>query len=184
MSDTLERVCAKLYASHATVPDSAFVPIFHEWIRKRVIGGVLLDVADYTHVPDGPGVVLVGHELTYSLDRADGRFGLLVQRRRSTGSDAEGSMVATVQALLEAAEKLEAHPSLRGALIFDRSLLRIESNDRLRSPNNRAGLTVLTDAAQRAVRRTFPDAVTRLQPVEDDLRNRLAVTVSIDRRAL
>ena len=76
------RVCVKLFAAEPGVPDSAFVPIFHEWIRDRALGLVLLDVADYTHVPDSPGVMLIAHEAAFSLDRTDGRLGLLAQQRR------------------------------------------------------------------------------------------------------
>ena len=159
MSDALERVCAKLYAPEPGVPDAAFIPVFHDWIRRRVIGGVLLDVADYTHVPDGPGVVLVGHEFTYSLDRSDGRFGLLVQRRRSTGMGAEESVAATLSALLDAAEKLETDRKLHGAIKFDRSIVRIESNDRLRAPHHAAGLALLRSASDAAASRAFPRSV-------------------------
>ena len=39
-----------------------FIPIFHEWIKsRRLEDEVMIDVADYSHVPDGPGVILVGH---------------------------------------------------------------------------------------------------------------------------
>ena len=178
MSNALERICAKLYAPEPSVPDSAFVSVFHDWIRRRVIGGVLLDVADYTHVPDGPGVVLVGHEFTYSLDRSDGRFGLLVQRRLSTGVDAEEAIAMTLQTLFSAAEQLEGHRTTRGAIKFDRTTFRIESNDRLRASNDMDGLSVLRRASEVAITRIYPDAVARVNLVYDDPRNRLAVTVA------
>ena len=180
MSAALERVCAKLYAPEPGVPDSAFVAVFHDWIRRRVIGGVLLDVADYTHVPDGPGVVLVGHEFTYALDRSDGRFGLLVQRRLSTGVNAEESVAATLRALLAAAERLEAHRTIRGAITFDRRSLRIEANDRLRAPNDIDGLGILRRASEIAMTAVFPDAAVRVDVVYSDPRDRLAVTVAFE----
>ena len=179
MSHHLERVCAKLYAAEPGIPDAEFVPVFHDWIRRKVIGGVLLDVADYTHVPDGPGVALVGHEFTYSLDRSDGRFGLLVQRRRSTGANTEASIAATIATLLTAAEKLEAHRSLKGLIEFDRSSIRIESNDRLRAANDDEGLAVLRVASENAARQVFADAATRVHTVAEDSRNRVAVTVAV-----
>ncbi len=180
MSENLERVCAKVYAAEPGIPDSDFVPVFHDWIRRRVIGGVLLDVADYTHVPDGPGVALVGHEFTYSLDRSDGRFGLLVQRRRSTGANTEASIAATLSTLLTAAERLETHRTLKGVIKFDRSVIRIESNDRRRAANNAQGVDLLRAASEAAVRQSFPNAATRVQLVDEDPRNRLALSVSIE----
>jgi hypothetical protein len=180
MTHTLERVCVKVYAPEPAVPDSAFIPVFHDWIRRRVIGGVLLDVADYTHVPDGPGVILVGHEFMYSLDRTDGRFGLSVQRRRSTQSDTEESIAATLRTLLLAAEKLETHRSLVNAISFDRSSFRVESNDRLRGPNDAVGLEALRLATEAAATRTFPSASVTVRPVSDDWRNRAVVMVAIE----
>src|SRR4029077_10076795 len=44
------------------------IPIFHGWIQGRVCDELLLDIADYRHVPAGPGVVLIGHEADYSVD--------------------------------------------------------------------------------------------------------------------
>jgi hypothetical protein len=37
-------------------------PLFHEWIRTdRLPDETFIDVADYSHLKDGPGVVLVAH---------------------------------------------------------------------------------------------------------------------------
>ena len=39
------------------------VPVFHQWIReKKIPDELLIDVADYAHVPQGPGVVLIDQE--------------------------------------------------------------------------------------------------------------------------
>ena len=43
---------------------------------------LLLDVADYKHVQEGPGIVLIGHEADYSLDLGGGRAGLVYDRNR------------------------------------------------------------------------------------------------------
>src|SRR5450755_4649168 len=38
------------------------IPVFHGWIENRAAEDeLLIDVADYIHVPAGPGVVLIGH---------------------------------------------------------------------------------------------------------------------------
>ena len=39
------------------------IPVFHGWIENQVAKDeLLIDVADYSHVPAGPGIVLIGHE--------------------------------------------------------------------------------------------------------------------------
>src|SRR5262249_16748844 len=108
MISNVQRVCAKLYADQtAEIRDDVFIALFHEWIQQRALPDVLLDVADYTHVPDGPGVILVGYATTFALDRSDGRFGLLAQRRRPD-SDARSAIASVVHELLEVAARLEA----------------------------------------------------------------------------
>jgi hypothetical protein len=178
----LQRVCAKLYAAEpAGVADETFVPIFHEWIRKRALDAVLLDVADYTHAPDSPGVMLIGHDATYALDRSDGRFGLLVQRRRPTGDGGADAIAAALRGLVAVADKLEADRRLLGKLSFDRSVVRVEANDRLRAPNTDASFEAFEPVVRDAVARVFagpPHAVVR---VANDARHRLAVDVHRDR---
>ena len=119
------RVCVKLYAPEPGIPDSTFVPIFHEWIRERALDMVLLDVADYAHVPDGPGVVLIAHEATFSLDRSDGRFGLLAQQRRPITGDAGDAIATTLGQALLVAERLERDRRVAGCLAFDRASIQI-----------------------------------------------------------
>ena len=36
------------------------VPVFHNWIQGQIYDEQLLDVADYRHVPAGPGAILIG----------------------------------------------------------------------------------------------------------------------------
>jgi len=44
------------------------VDIMHQWVAGQVMPGVLLvDVAELLHVPNGPGVIAVGHEADFAL---------------------------------------------------------------------------------------------------------------------
>ena len=96
----LQRICLKLYAAEPGISDQVFVPIFHDWIRDQALEDlVLFDVADYAHVPESPGIVLVTHEASFSLDRSDGLFGLLAQRRVD-GSGVAADMIATTSGTL------------------------------------------------------------------------------------
>ena len=54
------------------------IPVFHGWIQARARPELLLDIADYRHVPAGPGVVLIGHEANYSVDNTDNRMGFAI----------------------------------------------------------------------------------------------------------
>ena len=61
--EQLQRFGLKLFVdSAAVVSPHACVPIFHRWIQTGAVDGLLIDVADYTHLTDGPRVLLVAHE--------------------------------------------------------------------------------------------------------------------------
>lgn len=179
----LFKVCVKLYAPEPRGIGSdaeAFVPIFHEWIQKGSLPELLLfDVADYAHAPDSPGIVLVAHEAHFALDRSDGRFGLLVQRRtRMDGSPAD-AVATTLLHALAAAGALERDPRLAGKLEFDASSPRIEANDRLRAPNSDEGFREFEPAVREAVERVYAGRDFTVSRIENDPRDRLSVTVTV-----
>jgi hypothetical protein len=177
MSD-IGRVCAKIFSPEPAVPDERFVPLFHKWIRQRALGGLLLDVADYTHVPDGPGMLLVGHDTAFSLDRSDGRFGLMAQRRRPFAGDAADGVVATLEALFAAADSLERDMS-EAKLLLDRTRIRIDANDRLHVPNSNGGFSAFQPIVAAAARRMFSDRELVVRRLVNDRRERLAVEIVI-----
>ena len=97
----------------------AVIPIFHEWIQQhRLDDELLIDVADYSHVHHGPGVLLMSHEAQYGLDQADGKLGLLYSRRRKGEGDVHVRLSAAFRAALRACHLLQEEPALDGKLRF------------------------------------------------------------------
>jgi len=46
-----------------------YIPVFHGWIQRQALPEhLLIDVHDYSHVPGGPGILLVAHEANISVD--------------------------------------------------------------------------------------------------------------------
>jgi len=114
------------------------IPVFHSWIQKQVGEGLLLDVADYRHVPEGPGVVLIGHEGNYSVDNTDDRLGVRYNRKAALGGSNHDRLKQAARAALTACQRLEAESRLGGKLRFDGQEMEIFINDRLLAPNNEA----------------------------------------------
>src|SRR5437764_342952 len=116
----------------------AFIPVFHSWIQQHALKDhLLIDVADYAHVPDGPGTVLVAHEANLSTDREDGKLGLLYVRKQPIEGAANfpRRLVGVFRAALEAAAKLEEEVTLRSRLKFAGDHLCFRIHDRLLAPN-------------------------------------------------
>jgi hypothetical protein len=178
--DELQRICVKIYAPEPGLDDQVFVPIFHDWIRNHAIEGlVLFDVADYAHVPESPGVVLVAHEAHFSMDRSDGRFGLHVQRRVDMGAPSQEVIATTVRQALRVVDKLESDPRVAGKLRFDRSTLRVEANDRLRAPNTDAGWRAFEPVVAAGVAAASGAAGATVTRVANDPRDRLTADVKM-----
>src|SRR5579872_4533839 len=112
------------------------VPVFHNWIQGQVYSGQLLDVADYRHVPDGPGVVLIGLEGDYSLDNLDGRLGVRYNRKAATNGSIQDRLKQAAHAALSACQRLEGEGALAGKLHFNGQDVEVFINDRLLAPNN------------------------------------------------
>lgn len=132
----IQHINLKVFVENAgAVNPAAAVPVFHRWIREGVCPEILIDVAEYLHVPAGPGVLLIGHEANYSLDNRANRLGLLYNRKTKLEGTFSDLLAQAHQAALAACARLETAPEFGGALKFDRSSLEVSVNDRLLAPN-------------------------------------------------
>jgi len=129
-----QKLSVKLYLKDpASLHGVKLVPVFQSWIQLHAVEDHLaIDVADYEHVPDGPGTVLVTHEANFSLDATDGRPGLQYQRKQPLPGTFEQRLAAVIRYTLQGAARLEENPGL--AFATGEILVRIA--DRLLAPNN------------------------------------------------
>jgi hypothetical protein len=132
------KLIVKLFAADDTFAPAEFVPIFHKWIQQKSLPGhLLIDVADYAHVPDGPGTLLVSSEANIHMDRGEGRLGVMYVRKLPiAGATSIGQVLHGVFThALTAADLLERDPSLAGRLRFRTDEISVRFNDRLLAPN-------------------------------------------------
>ena len=133
---SLQHVNVKVAAVDAGFDLTRVIPVFHRWIQDGVLTDELaIDVADYRHVPEGPGVILVAHESIYGLDQGDGFLGLLYDRRAVVEGTPQERLRQAARAALNACRLLEADPDLGGDLRFDAGRIQVSVNDRAIAPN-------------------------------------------------
>jgi hypothetical protein len=108
-----------------------FAAVFNTWIQQQRLEELLIDVADYLHVHNGPGIMLIGHEADYSLDNRGGRLGLLYNRKEQLEGTTEEKLVQATRAALTVAQILEHENGLK----FKGSEVQGVINDRLLVPN-------------------------------------------------
>lgn len=132
---SIQKFQVKLYVENPDALDlDRVIPVFHAFIREKKIPDLLIDVADYGHVVDGPGVVLIGHASDYYVEQREGRAGLLYSRKRAFEGSTEAALLAALTSALGAASVLEREPSL--GISFGLGEVQVRVNDRLAAKND------------------------------------------------
>ena len=156
------------------------IPVFHRWIRDQSRPELLIDVADYRHIPGGPGVVLVGHEADYGLAIAGARPGLRYHRKSPVAGDNAARLGQALAALLDAARQLESEPELAGAARFRNDEITVTINDRLLAPNEPETFQALRPEVVRFFAE-LPCAEPEIEYRRGDPRGRFSFTVKTAR---
>ena len=115
----VQRIGLKVFLDDgAVLSPRDVIPVFHRWIQTRAVDGMLIDVADYAHLPTGPLVLLVAHEGRYVLDRGDDRLGLQYVRTQPLDGRLETRLRTVAGMLVRAARLLESDATLPGPVRF------------------------------------------------------------------
>ncbi|MCY4144892.1 MAG: hypothetical protein OXE95_04000 [Chloroflexi bacterium] len=172
MTTVPKRLAVKLSLARAPQLQPAhIVPIFQRWIQQRTVPGMLIDVIDYKHVPNGPGVLLIADEADYGWDLVGGRAGLRYIRKRALPEDLSAALRLCCAGALAAAQALEAEAP--DDIAFDYHALEVSYLDRLRYPNEAQAAAAAQALLATALQEIF-GAKPRLQRLHDDPRYLLA----------
>jgi hypothetical protein len=165
------RINVKFFVEEPDAIDlPAFIPVFHRWIREDAIEGLPIDVADYAHVPDGPGILLIGHDGDYGIDRGDGRPGLLYSHKRDwPGDNLPERLHLVCQRALRAAQLLADEPELNGFVIRTDEM-ELSFPDRLRTPNRPETLAAVEADIQSVLQAWFGGDVNLALASKDERR--------------
>ncbi len=129
----LQHVNFKIFVDgQLTVDPEHIIKVFHRWVAAQSMPEMLIDVADYRHVPMGPSVVLVGHEADYVLDNAGNRYGLVYNRKATLEGSNEDRFFQALRSAAKACSLLEAEVA---GLKFSRQEFALSINDRALAPN-------------------------------------------------
>jgi hypothetical protein len=152
------------------------IPIYHRWIQENALEDLLIDVADYSHVPAGPGVMLIAHEGNYALDETGHERGVVYYSKQRLGGELPERLAHVARRALKAAELMSEDEELEGALKLPGNRLQFFANDRLLAPNTDAAYVELEPALKSFLDRLYDGAPYTLVR-ETDPRERLSVRV-------
>jgi rhodanese-related sulfurtransferase len=176
---TPQRIAVKFFTSPdpSATPDlTPFTGLFHEFIQKASVEGLLIDVADYAHVPNGPGILLIGHDVDYGLDQVGGLAGLLTVRKQFGVAEFADVLDDTLRMALGCVAAIENDG--RTGLHFDTGIVEIQLIDRLAAPNTDAAFESACEAAAPVLAKLFGSEAKIERSGGDDSRNMLALRAS------
>ncbi|HEX4377821.1 MAG TPA: hypothetical protein VHZ99_11785 [Steroidobacteraceae bacterium] len=152
------------------------IPVYHRWIQQKLLDDLLIDVADYSHVPAGPGVMLIAYEGNYALDETGHERGVLYYSKQPLPGELPDRLALVARKALKAAELMSADQDLAGTLKLSGNRLEFFANDRLVAPNTDASYQALEPALRRFLDRLFAGTGYTLER-ESDPSERLTVRV-------
>lgn len=131
----LQKLNVKFFVADSNrVPVETFIHIFNSWIQAS--DGEYYDIADYSHLHDGPGVLLIAHEANISMDNSGDRLGLLYNRKQVLSGGSEEKLQFVFKVALEFCRRIEDEPSLKERLKFRGNEVLFLINDRRMAPNS------------------------------------------------
>jgi len=132
---------------------------------------LLIDVHDYSHMQEGPGILLVAHEGNFSIDMGGGRPGLLYYRKIPTTLSPGEHLATILRSAIEAVRLLERDARVQ----FNLDEVLVLANDRLNAPNTDASFAELKPSLAAALQKVF-EASFDLARTTTDPKERFAVT--------
>jgi hypothetical protein len=173
------RTQVKFFLDTSSPIDGAlFTGVFQRWIQDNALDELLVDVADYRHVFQGPATVLIGHYSDYTIDNRDGRLGLLYTRKRQTTEDVAAQLRSSLQRTLKAAELLESEAAFAPALRFNISEIEVRFLDRLQFKNSTATFDSIKDDVTAVLNEFYGAYPVQIEPVQSDPRELFALRVT------
>jgi hypothetical protein len=180
----LQKLGVKFFVEQPNaVPLTDFIEIFHGWIQAT--DGIYHDVADYSHMQSGPGVILVANDANLHIDETGGRRGLLYSRKAPLSGTNQEKLRTVFRLALENCRKLEQEPALRGKLRFTTNEAAISLNDRLLGSNTEESFQELKREVGPFAKQLFGDAEVRFERDEDPRRRlnvHLKTSAAVDLR--
>jgi hypothetical protein len=175
----LQKINVKFFTAGPNDPPlTDFIDLFHGWIQAT--DGVYHDVADYSHMRSGPGVVLVANDANLSIDETENRRGLLFSQKSDLDGSNREKLRTVLRSALETCRRLEQERPLRGKVKFSGDEALISINDRLLAPNTEETFEKIKPEVESVATILFGEAPIHLER-DGDRRKRFNIRVKVSR---
>ncbi len=135
----LQRIGLKIFADPpAQLSLNPFLAIFGRWRAEASHPAQWVDLADYAHMPQGPGIMLIGKLANFSFDLAQPGPGALYVSKKDLSGSYEDRLRRVMREGFELAARLAAEAEFPTGVRLKRQQLELFFNDRLETPNTDA----------------------------------------------
>ena len=155
-----------------------FIPVFHSWIQDKIVAdNLVIDVADYSHIPDGPGIMLIAHEGHFSLDQENLKPGIMYMRKTELEGSFKVRFKKVLSTVIEAADRLHNN-NINKEINFINNSFRFIANDRLYAENTIENQALCKNNIKKILNEIYPDSNIEFDDVSNN-KERLAFTVQL-----
>ncbi|MEM7032501.1 MAG: hypothetical protein AAF629_23310 [Chloroflexota bacterium] len=158
--------------SQDTLDLANIIPVFQSWIQHKTVPGLLIDVADYKHVPQGPGIMLIGHEADYGVTVEKGQASFIYDMKRELPTNLNDAIQLVTHRVVLAAQALSEKTGL--TVIPGQATLILL--DRLHYPNESTSYSAIEANVQATLNDVYQGEVT-ISHAEADTRRPLTITI-------
>jgi hypothetical protein len=152
----LQKINVKLFLdAPQPVPVDALLPIFARWREDAAHPARWVDMADYAHVPTGPGIMMIGHQGNLALDLADPGPGILWVNKADLEGEIDVRIVEVFRRTLGMVRTLIAESGFPSTLRPRPGFWELVFNDRLVTPHTEETAVVVQPAVEAALNTIF-----------------------------
>lgn len=178
--NTPQRLKIKFFYQDDVPAAEQFLPLFHRWIQEdRLAEHLLLDVADYKHVPNSLATLLVAHEADLAFDTEGDKPGFSYIRKRAwpETQTLDARLEFSLAQALNAVEALE----LEDLPKLDLESLEIRFLDRLAIPDTQEELDTVLVATKKAVSQLYGTHDISICQLKEDKRRAFGLSIKVKR---
>ncbi|MGK5093049.1 hypothetical protein WDW89_13660 [Deltaproteobacteria bacterium TL4] len=141
-----------------------FLKILNHWNETEE---EWLDIADYLHLQDGPGVVLLGPKRFVSFDRTEGADGILYCQRNGLEGSLKARFVEVLNNGILFAKKMRGEEACPSDVSTETTQLIITINDRKQAPHSEQTARQLGSVIQEALKEVLDGTDVQMSPLAD-----------------
>ena len=174
----LQKFGIKLFFQpNGSYPSQDFIPELHRWIQNNSIPQhMLIDVVDYSHIPDGPGIMLIAHEGQFSFDLENNQPGVFYLRKTKLNGNFDERIHSVLNTTVHSAGLIQKN-EFGKEVQFLNNAFRFIANDRRLAENNKENQELYADALEVYLNNNYPSSKWELENFTEG-EERLAFTVN------